>query len=93
MESRRNRYNTSKKKELSMEKETRTSDMALVKISGVSSDETKKSLRVTIVDLDMPLMSMVNFMVKWAIAAIPAFVILTLIAVIVVGFLKGLQVH
>lgn len=31
---------------------------------------------VTVVDIKMPFLSMVVFMVKWAIAAIPAFIIL-----------------
>ena len=40
-------------------------------------DNTNKN--VTIVDVKMPFMSMVIFMVKWVIAAIPAFIILGLI--------------
>jgi hypothetical protein len=50
--------------------------------------ETEKSVRIT--DIDMPFWSMVKFMVKWAVAAIPAFMILTLFAVLVAGFLGGL---
>lgn len=33
-----------------------------------------------IVDIDMPIGSMVSFMVKWAIASIPAFLILGFLA-------------
>ena len=32
--------------------------------------------KVTVVDIDMPFLSMVGFMVKWAIATIPAFIVL-----------------
>jgi hypothetical protein len=38
-------------------------------------------LRVTVVDVNMPFASMVGFMVKWAIAAIPAVLILGVLAV------------
>lgn len=34
---------------------------------------------VTVVDIKMPFWSMVTFMVKWVIASIPAFIILTII--------------
>ena len=42
-------------------------------------DENKQ--RVVVTDIRMPFFSMVIFMVKWAIAAIPAFVILTVIGI------------
>lgn len=35
---------------------------------------------VVVVDIDLPFGSMVRFMVKWAIAAIPAFIILVILA-------------
>lgn len=35
--------------------------------------------RVTVVDIDMPFGSMVGFMVKWAVATIPALLILGLV--------------
>lgn len=35
-----------------------------------------ESQKVVVADIDMPFWSMVNFMVKWAIAAIPAMIIL-----------------
>ena len=38
--------------------------------------------RVSVVDIDLPFASMVGFMVKWAIAAIPALVILMALAAI-----------
>ncbi len=49
---------------------------------------------VVVTDISMSFKSMVIFMVKWVIAAIPAFIILILIASIFVsiagGFLKGI---
>jgi CHASE2 domain-containing sensor protein len=45
---------------------------------------------VVITDIKMPFGSMVVFMVKWAIAAIPAFIILAFIGMFVVGFLTSL---
>jgi hypothetical protein len=45
--------------------------------------------RVTVTDFDMPFLSMVRFMIKWAIAAIPAIFIITLAAAIFWGLLLG----
>lgn len=45
---------------------------------------------VVVVDVKMPFWSMVWFMVKWAIAAIPAFIILAVIGAVLIGFLGGL---
>jgi hypothetical protein len=45
---------------------------------------------VRIVDIKMPFGSMVVFMVKWAIAAIPALIILAVIGVIAAGILSGM---
>jgi hypothetical protein len=44
---------------------------------------------VTIVDIKMPFWSMVVFMVKAAIASIPAFIILSIIFAVVFGLLSG----
>jgi hypothetical protein len=49
--------------------------------------------RVTIVDVKMPFLSMVIFMVKAAIAAIPAFIILAIIAAIVIAVFGGMGRH
>lgn len=46
--------------------------------------------RVTIVDIRMPFLSMVIFLVKAAIAFIPAFIILSIIGAVVVGILGGI---
>ena len=43
--------------------------------------------QVTVVDVRMPFMSMVVFMVKWAIASIPALLILFMLAAVVFGVL------
>lgn len=45
---------------------------------------------VTVVDIKMPFWSMVVFMVKWSIAAIPAILILVVFAAGLVGFFQGL---
>ena len=47
--------------------------------------------QVTIVDIKMPFMSMVVFMVKAAIASIPAFIILSVIGTIVFGVLGAIM--
>ena len=39
--------------------------------------------RVVVTDIDIPFFSMVNFMVKWAFAAIPATIIICVIVMIV----------
>ncbi len=44
---------------------------------------------VVITDIKMPFWSMVVFMVKWAIAAIPAFIILAILGAVIVGFFGG----
>jgi len=45
---------------------------------------------VVITDIKMPFLSMVVFMVKWAIAAIPAIIILGFLGVTIMGFISGL---
>lgn len=45
-----------------------------------------------IVDIEMPFWSMVNFMVKWAIAAIPAFIILIILGVFAIAVLSAIGV-
>jgi len=52
-------------------------------------DEANKQ-SVVVADIRMPFFSMVVFMVKWAIAAIPAFLVLTMIGVFTWGMLSGL---
>ena len=45
---------------------------------------------VIVTDIKMPFTSMIVFMVKWALASIPAFIILLIIAMIVMGVLGGI---
>lgn len=45
---------------------------------------------VVITDIKMPFWSMVVFMIKWAIAAIPAFIVLAILSALVMGFISGL---
>ncbi len=52
--------------------------------------ETNEVNQITIVDVKMPFMSMVIFMVKAAIASIPAFIILTVIGSIFFTILGGI---
>ena len=49
------------------------------------------STRVTIVDVKMPFLSMVVFMVKVVIASIPAFTILAIIGALTVAILSSLS--
>ena len=48
--------------------------------------------QVSIVDFNMPFGSMVSFMVKWAIASIPAIIILFIIGLIIGTVFNGLVV-
>lgn len=45
---------------------------------------------VVVTDIRMPFVSMVVFMVKWAIASIPAIIILALLFALIAGFMGGL---
>jgi hypothetical protein len=44
---------------------------------------------VVVVDVKMPFMSMVVFMVKWAIASIPAIIIIFVFGIILGGIFRG----
>lgn len=46
--------------------------------------------QVTVVDIDMPFMSMVSFLVKLVLAAIPAMIIATLIVAAIVMLFAGM---
>jgi hypothetical protein len=48
------------------------------------------SLECRIIDIQMPFFSMVAFMVKWAIASIPAILILLFLGLAISAFLGGL---
>ena len=45
---------------------------------------------VSVVDIRMPFWSMVEFMIKWAVAAIPAILILTVLGAVIIGVIVGL---
>jgi hypothetical protein len=51
---------------------------------------TQESNQMIVVDIRMPFWSMVTFMVKWAIAAIPAVIILFLFGALLVGLVGGM---
>lgn len=48
----------------------------------VSGDEIEKKQEVTVTDIRMPFGSMVLFMVKWAVASIPALIIVVLLGTV-----------
>ena len=59
----------------------------------MSSDEIEKKQEVTVTDIRMPFGSMVLFMVKWAVASIPALIIIVLLGTVfwgvAIGFLSS----
>jgi len=46
---------------------------------------------IVVKDIKMPFVSMVIFMVKWAIASIPAVIIIVLIAKLIMGIIWGMM--
>ena len=53
--------------------------------------KTKKNIfEVTVVDVQMPFLSMVIFMIKWVLASIPAFLILFFIGLVIAGIAGGI---
>ena len=62
---------------------------AAVRIVGATESEPICRTRVVVTDVDMPFGSMVVFMVKWGIAAIPAVLILTVVWFIVAAMFAG----
>lgn len=54
-------------------------------------NESNEPVKVVVVDLQMPFFSIVVLMVKWALASIPAFVILGVIFSLVTGFVGSLM--
>jgi len=55
----------------------------------VSGDEIEKKQEVTVTDIRMPFGSMVLFMVKWAVASIPALIIIVLLGTVFWGVASG----
>jgi hypothetical protein len=54
------------------------------------SRETDTATRVVVTDINMPFWSIVRLMIKWAIAAIPAIIILSLISLLIGALITGL---
>lgn len=54
-----------------------------------AQDKQDHIIQASIVDVNMPFLSMVGFMVKWALAAIPAAIILIFIGVFAFAFLSS----
>jgi len=50
----------------------------------------EESQYVVVTDIRMPFLSMVVFMIKWAVAAIPAFIILSIIGAVLMMLLGGM---
>lgn len=46
---------------------------------------------VVVTDISMPFMSMVVFMVKWVVASIPAFIILSIVGSFIMMLLGGMM--
>lgn len=57
----------------------------------MADDPKPVAQRVVVTDFDMPFSSMVGFMVKWAMAAIPALIVLGTLSAIVIALLAGLS--
>jgi hypothetical protein len=60
-------------------------------ITSPATEPNTPSQRVSVVDINMPFGSMVLFMVKWAIAAIPALLILACIGMFVATLLVAIN--
>jgi len=56
----------------------------------ISPPAKPKHQRVVITDIRMPFLSMVIFMIKWAIAAIPAVIFIWAIGIILYGVLVAM---
>jgi len=69
--------------------ETTKNETSKVVLSNVGVSFDTNSLHVKITDINMPFMSMVTFMVKWAFATIPAIIIITILVMIVSIVLGG----
>lgn len=59
-------------------------------VPGPTTSTPSSSQKVVVTDIEMPFGSMVSFMVKWAIASIPALIILTIIGLIATAFFAAI---
>jgi hypothetical protein len=69
---------------------TKATTTAIGEPSTPHTPPRQKGMRVEIVDIAMPFSSMVMFMVKWAIASIPAVFILVMLSIFLIGVFAGL---
>lgn len=67
---------------------TGTQNQMLANMDAVNRKLSSQKLSVSVKDIDMPFGSMVVFMIKWAIASIPATVILALIGLLFWGLVS-----
>ncbi len=58
-----------------------------------SSQPQTKAQKVSVTDVDMPFGSMVLFMIKWTIAAIPAAIVIIIIGTVLMTFIAGFMRH
>lgn len=54
------------------------------------SPSANRVTEVTVTDIDMPFVSMMSFMVKWTLAAIPAFFILAVVGAVFWGIVGAI---
>lgn len=60
------------------------------RIQEIARQPQLRPQEVVVVDLSMSFLSMVRFMVKWALASIPALIILIIIGTVVFGLFTGM---
>lgn len=70
---------------------TGLSGAAMLATNRATAGADQAIARVSVVDINMPFGSMVGFMVKWAIAAIPALIILVVLFSVLTGILAGVM--
>lgn len=63
---------------------------SIVDAAKAAEPTPRRAERVIVADFDMPFGSMVAFMIKWALAAIPALIVLAVLAAVAMGLLGGL---
>lgn len=55
-----------------------------------SGNQGNHPTQVTVTDIDMPFVSMMSFMVKWTLAAIPAFFVLAVVGAVGWGIIGAI---
>lgn len=76
--------------EVQESKETPKNEKVDVNIANVAMNPFTPSLHVKITDIEMPFMSMVFFMIKWAFATIPALIIIWIVIMVVGAIFRGI---